>query len=90
MDRLEAIQHAVNCAAHNAFDGPGSVPRLESVLRENGYVIVPVEPTEGMVKAVAYGDYLTTSYGGEYNTFDYFSEDNARDVWRAMIAAEGK
>ena len=44
------------------------------------------EPTGAMAKAGA-GAELTTSYGGEYNTFDYLSGENAADVWRDMIDA---
>ena len=46
--------------------------------------LAPMEATEGMREAVAYGSYTTFSYGGDTNSFDYFSADNASEVFADM------
>jgi len=38
-----------------------------------------------MTSAMAFGAYTTLSYGGEDNSFEYFSSDNAAEVWRDMV-----
>lgn len=42
------------------------------------------DPPEVMCKPLAFGNYTTTSYGGD-DSFDYFSAENARDTWNDMI-----
>ncbi len=57
-----------------------------TALSEAGWVVVPRVATEKMKDAGAFGP-TTMSYGGDTNTFDYISEDDAAHLWSAMVAA---
>lgn len=46
--------------------------------------LAPMEATAAMQKAVAFGEYITTSFGDEHYTFDYVSGDNAADIFVGM------
>lgn len=78
-----------NWAQMNAYQKKFAYKIVDAALsafEEAGFVLVPKEATPKMKECVAFGDYTTTSYGDEYSTFDYFSEDNAADVWSSMVA----
>lgn len=45
------------------------------------------EPSNEVQRELAHGDYTTTSYGGEHNTFDYLSEDGVAEFSRDLIDA---
>ncbi len=64
----------------------GAARACLTALSEAGWVVVPREATEKMKDAGAFGP-TTMSYGGDTNTFDYISEDDAAHLWSAMVAA---
>ena len=81
-EHAHAYQGALAREAHDA------IAYLRTRLTDEGgegWVLVPREPTEAMIKSVAYGD-LEFSYGGD-DSFYYISEDNARAQWSSFLAA---
>lgn len=58
------------------------VPELHG--SEPTHWLAPMEATGEMRKSIAFGRYTTTSYGGEENTFDYISEENAAEIFIDM------
>jgi len=90
MTKLDEIRAAAEEWAdkHEAHEGPAALWAARGGF-EAGYLAALQdlrEPTTAMKEAGAFAD-LSHSYGGDDNSFDYLSADDAGVVWQKMIDA---
>lgn len=90
MTLIEAIARAIASADGYSFDGPDDphyVPLAQAALTaitEAGYAVVPVEPTEAMLKAAA--DQVTYDIDSE-QAVKFITPYAADTAYRTMILA---
>lgn len=57
-----------------------------AALEREGWKLVPTNATAAMQDAGAFSS-ISFSYGGDTNSFDYVSEEDAAEIYQKMLAA---
>jgi hypothetical protein len=102
MTKVEEVARAIYGRC-NQWDYDGNLPPYDELSEGNkaqwvDAAVGAIEAMKGLpdslAEAVAFGNYTEFSYGGDENSFEYFSADNAKAVWDDLIDAalshEGK